>query len=223
VVNLFIPEPLPAEAELPPGKRGLVYPVVVSLAVQDSSEVLPPPPTHGPDQRHWRRCRRPRSPQPTSSGVAPGSPKSNPQGPPHSLGMTRPTVTHTAPPVATAPVQEVDTAGNVMMAPPFPKTPYLFLTSRPWKIWTGRSLLEILRPPLPRKLRHAHPLLPSPRLMELPAGSRGRSWAEGKNLMGFHNRPHLILSWAPEQPTSSSAHATRLPIRVSPAARDAEP
>jgi hypothetical protein len=121
VVNLFIPEPLPAEAELPPGKRGLVYPVVVSLAVQDSSEVLPPPPTHGPDQRHWRRCRRPRSPQPTSSGVAPGSPKSNPQGPPHSLGMTRPTVTHTAPPVATAPVQEVDTAGNVMMAPPFPK------------------------------------------------------------------------------------------------------
>jgi hypothetical protein len=41
--------------------------------------------------------------------------------------------------------------------------------------------------------------------------------------MGLHNRPHLILSWAPKQPTSSSAHATPLPIPVSPATRDAEP
>jgi hypothetical protein len=35
--------------------------------------------------------------------------------------MTGPTVMHVAPPAATVPVQEVDTAGSVMMAPSFPK------------------------------------------------------------------------------------------------------
>ncbi|KAF8670485.1 hypothetical protein HU200_050501 [Digitaria exilis] len=85
VVDLIIPEPTDALVEVPPRKRGLVYPIHLAVAVGGSSQETPPsPPPSDAGQERRRRRRRRRSPGPTSSsaGVQPRQSVQSRLGPP---------------------------------------------------------------------------------------------------------------------------------------------
>lgn len=74
VVDLIIPEPTDALVEVPPRKRGLVYPIHLAVAVGGSSQETPPsPPPSDAGQERRRRRRRRRSPSPRSPSRGPTS------------------------------------------------------------------------------------------------------------------------------------------------------
>jgi hypothetical protein len=83
-MKLLIPDPAPARAESPPVKRGLLYPVQVSLAAAGACS--PPPPPTQPDQgrrRHWRRRHRSPSTRLPASGPAISASGAAPRVPVH--------------------------------------------------------------------------------------------------------------------------------------------
>jgi pentatricopeptide repeat protein len=77
VVDLLIPEPASADAEMPPTKRGLLYPVAVA---SHSGAAGGPPPSPSAQGREQPRRRRPSSPR-TALGTGSGSLKSTPCAP----------------------------------------------------------------------------------------------------------------------------------------------
>jgi hypothetical protein len=62
VVDLLIPEALPPEAESPPLKPGLVYPIAISVSARrGEGDTFSPPPPPGPEHGTHRHRRRDRS------------------------------------------------------------------------------------------------------------------------------------------------------------------
>jgi hypothetical protein len=122
VIDLLIPKPAPAETEMPPMKRGLVYPIKLALTGWPRAEDDPPSAHSSPGQGRRRRRRRSPSPPPPSLGYAPGSSIPTPREPVHSrLGPTTSHVVHAAPPagvdVPCSPLSTVSSPGNRAFKP----------------------------------------------------------------------------------------------------------
>lgn len=159
VVDLIVPEPNDAMAEAPPQKRGLVYPVRLTLAEAGLSQdepPSPPPASGGHGGRRRRRCRR-RSPLPRtpSSDPAPGSAGGALRGPVHSrLGPLPPASRHVVLPAASlafeAP-QPAMASTNEASPPTTPLSPRR--RCRLWMLPWGLCLRRASPRPMARDLR----------------------------------------------------------------------